>query len=233
MPRHEVLNNITHANLRIQTQRNAEFGDNVMTSKVYPSEFGQLQSEFPIVFSRIPDSQLCVPAALMGFEQHENLYLDGQGGWKANYLPMLMQRQPFSINQSGGDELNISVDMDSPRVSETEGEAVFLPSGGNSEYIEYVSSILLAIHEGESHLATFSELLNSLDLLEPFFVDIPDGNQTNRLSGFLTINEQKLAQLDGQALSQLHQHGALQAIYMVLASMSNMPKLVKMKQGTR
>ena len=66
-------------------------------------------------------------------------------------------RQPFLIGfqQAEKDgapikEMVISVDMDSPRVSTTEGEPVFLEHGGNTGYLDQVNSILNLIREGKA-----------------------------------------------------------------------------------
>ena len=71
-------------------------------------------------------------------------------------------------------------------------------------------------------------------LLESFVLDIEleDGSQ-NRLMGFYTINEEKLAALDGAAVARLYQSGYLQAIYMVIASLSNFRTLIDQKNNAR
>jgi hypothetical protein len=65
-------------------------------------------------------------------------------------------------------------------------------------------------------------------LLESFVFDIQlnDGSQ-NRLGGFYTINEERLLDLNGAALEQLNRAGHLQAIYMAIASLSNLRALTE------
>jgi hypothetical protein len=55
-----------------------------------------------------------------------------------------------------------------------------------------------------------------------------DGSQ-NRLAGFYTIHEERLAALGGPALEGLHSAGYLQAAYMQIASMSNFRALIERK----
>ena len=66
------------------------------------------------------------------------------------------------------------------------------------------------------------------NLLESFVIDIQfkDGAQ-HRFSGFYTIQEERLAKLDGAALGKLHERGYLQPIYMVIASFSNFRGLIE------
>ena len=50
MTRHVMLNNIAHKDLRVITRYAAEFGDNVGTTMVVPTEFADVQREYPIFF---------------------------------------------------------------------------------------------------------------------------------------------------------------------------------------
>jgi len=121
----------------------------------------------------------------------------------------------------------VHVDMDSPRIGDGIGEPSFLPHGGLTEYLEHINSVLAAIHQGVEAMPTFIAALLRHELLESFVLDIQaaDGSQ-NRLAGFHTIHEERLAALDGPALAELHAAGWLAAIYMVLASTAHMRDLV-------
>jgi hypothetical protein len=59
-------------------------------------------------------------------------------------------------------------------------------------------------------------------------VELDDGSQ-NRLAGFYTINEDRLAQLSADQLARLHRDGYLQAIYMAVASLSQFRGLIQRK----
>jgi hypothetical protein len=115
-------------------------------------------------------------------------------------------------------------------VSRSAGEPVFLQYGGNTEFLEGVTRKLMDIHEGLQSAPAFMSALVSLELLEPFVLDIEldDGSQ-NRLAGFYTVNEERLAALDGATLERLNRAGYLQAIYMVVASLNNFRDLIDRK----
>ncbi|MES2324515.1 MAG: SapC family protein [Pseudomonadota bacterium] len=228
MPNPVLLNNVDHKDLRIVTARGARYGDNVMLAITFPSEFRKLQAHYPIVFRKGGDGIGFEAVALFGFQEGENLFL-GKDGWDAADLPLTIERQPFLIGISGK-ELMVNVDLDSPRVSRTEGEAVFLPHGGNSEFLENMNSTLLAIHEGLQSMPAFTAALLEHELLEAFVFDIEldDGSQ-NRLAGFYTINEERLAALRGDALARLNEAGYLQPVYMALASLAQFRGLIERK----
>ncbi len=103
------------------------YGDDAIFAHTFPAEFRQLQAHYPIVFRRSPDGATFEAFALFGFETCENLFL-GADGWQASYVPLAIERQPFLIGV-GADGLSVHVDIDSPRLSKTEGEAVFMPHG--------------------------------------------------------------------------------------------------------
>ena len=222
----ELLNNVTHKDLRVFTQRGARWGDDVMSCPVTPEEFRSLQAHYPIVFQ--PDGQgSFLPVALFGLQEGQNLFLD-ETGWDADYLPLAMRRMPFSIGVAQ-DELRMMVDMASPRIARgAEGEAVFLPQGGNSELLETANSVLRALHEGLQATPEFIQALVGNDLLESFVLDVerPDGSH-GELVGFYTIHEERLAGLDAGTVGLLHQAEYLQPIYMAIASLSNLAKLIR------
>jgi hypothetical protein len=228
MPNTVLLNNVDHKDLRVITQRGAEYGDNVSFALTFPSEFRALQSHYPIVFRKTGDGTSFEAIAVLGFVDGENLFLE-RGRWDATYIPLTIDRLPFLIGRNG-DELMVHVDLDHPRVSRSAGEPVFLQYGGNTEFLEGVTRKLMDIHEGLQSAPAFMSALVSLELLEPFVLDIEldDGSQ-NRLAGFYTVNEERLAALDGATLERLNRAGYLQAIYMVVASLNNFRDLIDRK----
>ena len=106
----QLLNNIQHKDLRVITQRGAQWGDDFMSAPVTVDEFRKVQAHYPIVFQR-DDQGGFVPAALFGLQDRQNLFLNDQG-WDADYLPLSVQRLPFSIGIAD-DELRMMVDPDS------------------------------------------------------------------------------------------------------------------------
>jgi hypothetical protein len=222
----ELLNNITHKDLRVITQRGAQWGDDVMSCPVTADEFRSLQAHYPIVFQQDGQGGF-LPVVLFGLEEGQNLFL-GAKGWDAEYLPLAMQRMPFSIGVAQ-DELRMMVDMASPRISRgAEGEAVFLPHGGNTDFIEKANSVLRLLHEGLQSTQEFTQSLVSNGLLEAFVLKVerPDGTQ-GQLMGYHMIHEERLAALDANTVGLLHQADYLQPIYMAIASMSNITPLIR------
>lgn len=225
----QLLNNIQHKDLRIVTQRGARWGDNFMSAPATVDEFRKLQAHYPIVFQ--PDGNgSFLPTVLFGLQEGQNLFLT-EDGWDADYLPLSVQRIPFSIGVAEG-TLSMMVDLSSKRISHgAQGEAVFLPHGGTTDFTENANSVLHTLHEGLQATAEFTRTLMAHDLLEPFTLDVqrPDGTHGTHgeLVGYYIVHEERLAALDGSTVGLLHQADYLQPLYMAIASMSNFRPLIR------
>jgi len=225
MPNIALLNNIDHKDLRIIGGHRPGLGSEVAWVPTFADEFRALQAHYPIVFRRADDGVGFEPIALLGFEADQNLFLDN-GRWDAAVVPLLHERQPFYIGRDG-DELTIQVDLDHPRVSRSEGEPVFKPHGGNTEYLDHIGRMLSSIHHGVQQHGGFMEALMRHELLEGFELDVQfDNGEQHRLAGFYTIHEERLAALDGAAVAALHAAGYLGPIHYALASMSQFRDLI-------
>lgn len=223
MARHTQLNSIEHKHLRIDTRRSAALGDDVVLVPTFPAEFRNIQAHYPIVFSKDVDGDLR-PVAMLGFEEGHNLFLDGER-WDASYVPLGVERQPFLI---GKGDLTVHIDLDSPRVRTDAGLPLFREEGGNTDYLDRVASLLLALNNGLERVPAFVDALLALDLLESFVLDVElDDGSTHRLTGFYTIQEERLRALDAKALGELHAAGHLEPIFMVVASVVNFRGLIE------
>ncbi|MDY6949591.1 MAG: SapC family protein [Pseudomonadota bacterium] len=240
MSRHVMLNNVAHHDLRVIARYGAEFGDNVGTVLTFPTEYGDVQREYPIFFRKDPQTGEFQSVALLGFQPDENLFVE-DGAWQASYLPGIVARGPFLIgfqNQDVDGEVRrepvIHVDLDNPRISRTEGEPVFLPQGGNSRYLERVGTILQGIHQGLAISRAMFEAFDALHLIEPVNVEIKfNAEEQFDLRGLYTISEERLRKLDGDALFKLNSVGFLQGAFLVIASLNNVKKLIDMKHRRR
>ncbi|MFT6731838.1 MAG: hypothetical protein ACJAS9_000011 [Polaribacter sp.] len=246
MSNHQLLDNITHKNLKIITKQGKTFGDNASYTQIVLSEFRNLQNHYPIFFRKNTENGQFEVIALFGFNNEENLFLD-ENNWNASYIPLTIQRRPFligfkDVNQQGiiSQEPVVHVDMDSPRIDSLESKGkvehaidsqpVFLEQGGQTEFLQNKSVILNEIHEGHKHTKLFIDTLLEKDLIEPVTVkvELNDGTK-NELKNLYTINEEKINNLSNDDLVSFHQQGYLQHIYMTFASTSNLSNLIDMK----
>jgi hypothetical protein len=236
MTNHVLLDNITHKDLRVNTTYVANRAYDINLTRTFPVEFTQLQAEYPIFFIKNKETGHFESVALFGFSEQENLYRTGDG-WDATYVPLTVQRQPFLIGFQEKDIAGVPtrvpvvhIDLDHQSVSTDDGEPLFLQHGGESPLLERMSSVLMTIHQGHEVCNSFSQLLVGLELLESLALEIEfnDGSK-HKLAGLFTINEDKLRGLNSNGLEALHKNGHLQDVYMVLASLPNLSKLIDRK----
>ena len=239
MARHAVLDNVAHKDLKIKTGYSAEYGDSINSVLVFPTEFVHVQREYPILFRKDPGGQFQA-VAMLGLDKDENLFLEGNR-WNARYVPAVQQRGPFLIgfrkNEQGGEVVHepvIHIDLDHPRVSQGEGEPLFLRHGGNSPYLERANRMLQIIYRGTAAVAPMFAAFEEAGILEAMEIEVAlDDRVKYQVPGFVTISEQRLAKLDGAQLERLNKTGFLHFALFALASLANINWLIELKNRKR
>ncbi len=228
-----LLNNVDHADLRVIAGHGARFGDTINLALVLPTEFEEVQREYPILLRRDPNGDYQA-VALLGLDRDENLFLDGEA-WRARYVPAVQQRGAFSIAmQDPGDGSEpapmIHVDLDHPRISSGEGQPLFLPAGGNAPYLQHVMRVLGTIYDGLDVAPQMYAAFAALDLIAPVEIKIAlDGGASYDLPDFHTIDADRLAALSGIDLERMHRAGLLRAAQWIISSLGNVQHLVELK----
>jgi len=230
-----LLDNVAHKDLKVITGYSAKFGDNINLAPVFPTEFAFAQREYPILFRKGENGNL-EAFVLLGLDKGENLFLD-KDGWNARYVPAIQRRGPFLIGvhpnrEEGAEqhELMVHVDLDSPRISTTEGAPVFLRHGGNSPYLERATRMLQMIAHGTEFAQPMFAAFREAGLIDELVAEVNiDDRVSYQLPDFLTINQERLAALDGKTLEHLNKYGYLQLAMLVVTSLGNVNWLIELK----
>lgn len=233
MPDHAILTADDHRELRIRTDRGATLGDAVMCCMAMPNEFREVQAHYPILFQRDIERDTFSALAMFGFENGENLFLDGLR-WDSGYIPLAIRIQPFLIGGKPGEpDKQVHVDMASPRIAANDdGMRVFDEDGRATPYLEAIVDQLGALDAGYVASADFFAALRRHDLLEPLSLEITlDDGSTNRLVGFHVIDEARLAGLDAEVLGELSADDHLMPIFMAVASIGRLRELIARKNA--
>jgi hypothetical protein len=236
MPNFEILNVESHLSTRVNTNYSKENGYAVSNAPTFPTEFANVQPEYPILFRKDYETGEFNSFVMLGFQADENLFLS-EHGWRSEYVPASLARGPFLIgfqNQTSQGKSDkepvINIDMADPRVSDNDGEKLFNQSGSLSSYSENIKRMLSGIHLGIEYSKQMFELFLQHDLLESVTIDAEFNNgEKAKIEGCYTIHEERLKTLDGATLELLNRAGYLQAAYLVIASLSNIKKLISMK----
>jgi len=181
-----VLNSQTHRDVRIAATRPTRENAEVNAVTVIPREFPRLLAHYPIFYTKNTETGRFELSALLGFQPRENLFfVDGR--WDAAYVPLQIQRLPFSLiarrGAEGSDEkppsLDVALDL-SQTVQSGEGQRLFLEDGQPTKLLEGITSMLSALVAGTTEGYAFTGRLAELNLIEPVQIDIEfvDGSET-------------------------------------------------------
>lgn len=238
MTNHVLLDNKTHKDIKINTAKTAKLGNNISHTLTFPTEFTNVQREYPILFSKNSNTGAFQSVVMFGLRPNENLFLK-RGKWNAAYIPAVIEKAPFLIGfeekEIDGEKVTnpmVCIDMDSPRVNYDNGEAIFDKDGTNTNYLNKVSNNLMLINDGAEMSKQMFAAFVEHNLLETVTLNIElENGEKLCIDGNYTINQKNLSTLDGKALEELNSKGFLQMAHMALASLNNIQKLVDLQNS--
>jgi hypothetical protein len=229
-----ALNNQTHRLLRVTMEKALHESAGANVIGVIPHEFKRLVAHFPIFFAKSPENGQFEPVVLLGFRNGENLFMVN-GVWDAAYLPLQVQREPFSLTPRrdaapGSAPLDLALDINLPYVQTREGERLFTDDGQTTPFLKNIGSIMSALVAGSREAHAFTSRLSELALLEPVRIDIGfvDATET-KLEGLYWIAAPVLKGLPAAFLTELRDRDYLEWIYFQMASLAHVPELVARK----
>lgn len=226
-----ALNNQQHRKLRVDPAKIEEQGADLHMVPVVTSEFLKLVVHFPILFTKNAETGQFVSVCLMGLEEGENLFWQG-GKMHCIYTPLNITRHPFFVGQDeqSGDQYVLCIDEQSEVLSELHSEALFDEQGQATDYLQKAQARLAELINGEQASHDFIEVIKQMDLMVPLSLDITyaDG-ESRKIKGVYSVDEEKLANLDGEKLTLLRDAGYLSLIYTQLASLGQIYNLIDKK----
>jgi len=234
MPKLTPLDRTAHQGLRVHNDRAYLACRETTLCPVLLAEIPRLVVEYPIAFTRSSETGKLICVALFGVDPRENLYWRDDR-WSAFSMPLNILRQPFFVATSdnspvGADSKNLitCVDLENPAVQATEGDRLFDDAGKESAYLRHKLAVLSELIGGEQPTQEFIARLESLELIRPFQLEFRLGtNEPRKISGLLSVDEQKLRSLDATTLTDLNARGYLHAIYAMLSSLGHLQILAR------
>jgi hypothetical protein len=219
-----ILNSKAHRDLTVEAGPSARLGDAQHFVPVIVSEFPLLVVQCPILLSKDAETGAFYCGAMLGFDEGENLFLRPDGGFDG-HRPLNLQRGPFFT--AGSD---LAIDLESPRVGASDGQRLFTEEGGPTPYLESVMGLFQQLHPGLERSKVFVDTLLKLKLVEPVSIDVAfDDGQRRELVGLYTIDQDALRALPDEAALDLFRRGYLQLIYLMIASLKQIPRMAEAK----
>jgi len=220
--------------VRVAVRHGPDQGDAVNQTLVVPTEYEDVQREFPILIRKDTEGRWA-SVALLGLERGENLFLEN-GRWTTRYVPAVHRRGPFFLalreSEAGerSPELALQIDLDDPRVGDEDGQPLFKEHGGHSAYLDHVESALHIIQGGLAAAQHMFAAFEELGLIQPVEIEaqLAEG-RTYTLPSFHTIGIEQFQSLAGPQLERLHRSGFLVPALFIRASLPNINRLIDLK----
>ncbi|NNC57949.1 MAG: SapC family protein [Woeseiaceae bacterium] len=223
------LDSETHRNCRVAENCALQFATAQHMMPIHAAEAGQAVCNFPVFFSRSPNTGRWALSAVTSLEVGRNLFVE-DGQWTATYVPTGMQTYPLFLMQSPTEENKYTVGVigHDNVLSQEAGEALFDGNGNASIYLSQVTKLLEAGIENEVQTRLFAQRLDELDLLKPINVNVHyDDGSIHTNTGLHTINEDKLQAMSPEQLGELNTKGYLLLVHAMLVSIFQLNSLVR------
>ncbi len=226
-----MLNKDQHGQLRMESNKGYLYAKNTNSVYLTTAEFVSAASEYPIVFAHAQGGEDAdiFPVALLGIAQNENLYIDAQGQWQADYVPAYVRRYPFILaaTEENSDHFTVCIDESYSGFNTSgKGEALFDEQGKETKTLRDNMDFLQSFQGHVNLTVRFCATLRRLGLLEGMQATIRLKNgKEHALSGFMGVNREKLHALKDQQLGELLRNDMLEPIIAHVISMKNIARL--------
>lgn len=221
-----------HKNLKVSSKRDLSHVAKNHIVPVTAVEFSQASASYPIVFIKNGEGKdQYRSVAMLGLEQEENLYLDGEN-WQGTYVPQSISLVPFSLGLDPEKEKTLTpcINLDSPFVGEDKEQALFDDKGEATDFYKSVEEALGTLYDNEMNTGKFIQELADNDLLLELELKVAlNTGENKRLVGLYGINEPNLHKLSDEKVIDFHKRGLFIPIYAMLSSLTQVNRLAQLR----
>ena len=216
-----------HKDLAVKSGVSYRFASSVNSVPLTAVEFAQAAAEYPIVFAGAGDSVM--PAVILGAQQTENLFINDEGAWQGKYIPAFVRRYPFVFStDKEGKTFILHIDESFEGCNrEGRGERLFDNDGQQTQYLKGILNFLQDYQGRFQRTKEYCDRLKSHDLLQPMQAQFNlTGGERRSLSGFMTVNREKLKALSDADLLTMFRNDELECTYLHLHSLRHFGNMV-------
>lgn len=217
-----------HANWSVELGKNYTFAGATNSVPLTRVEFARAARDYPIVFTGAEGQSF--PLAVLGIEDRQNLFVNEDGGWSADYIPAFVRRYPFVFTTSdSGKSFTLCIDEAFDGCNqEGKGERLFDDNGKTTRYLDNVLAFLREYQLEHQRTQAFAKRMSTLNLLEPVQANVSLGSgERLALTDFTVVNRSRLKQISESALKEMFATDDLELVYLHLQSMQAFSGLVE------
>lgn len=165
--------------------------------------------------------------AITALQPGTNFFVAPDGRWLGDYLPATLRAYPFQlIKPQDREESVLCFDESSGLLAEAgQGNAFFDEAGAPSQAVKDVLEFLSQIEASRRTTQAAVDALQAAGLIQPWLLNLQQGEQTLTVDGLYRIDEAALNALLEEAFLGLRKLGALPLAYAQLLSMNQLGKL--------
>lgn len=236
MPKYEPLSSSAHLSAGFQRARDYSHAASDRIAPIIIDEVAHLIPYMPLGFivepGETPGYKL---VAIQGLDTETNLYVHPTSQkWLTGYTPACYRAYPFALGVDENAQRHVlCFDKLSGLLREPAGPqdiAFFDEEGNPSQEVSDTLEFLKKREIGFSRTNRAVDSLSHYDLLEPWPMAIQRDSGKTDIKGLYRVNNEKLLQMEPEALKELTITGALKIAYAQLFSMLQVKHLQKLAQ---
>lgn len=217
-----------HKGWSVKFENDFSFARDVNSVPVLAAEFAAAAMEYTIIFAG--DGDVVFPSVILGMKEGNNAHVNEDGSWDGRYVPAFFRRYPFVFAASDdGQTFTLCIDEEYEGLNKKgKGERLFDADGNKTQYLENVLAFSTEYQAQFNRTQAFAKRLNDLGLLEPAQAQFNlAGGERTQLTGFKTINREKLRNLPAETLAQMAKTDELELCYLHLQSLNNLTPMTQ------
>jgi SapC len=198
--------------------------------------FAQHTNSVPLAMEEVPDAALFYPCVfieregthamtvLLGLRAQQNLFVGADKQWLADtYVPAHVRRYPFALAETPTpDNFLICLDEACAGLGDTEGQPLFLDDAAEGPLLAEVRTFLLNLHQAFVRSNAWCKEVAELGLLTPRALTWTDHRgESQELSGFLAIDEERLRALPTEVTQRWMSTGQMAVAWAHLLSLGH------------
>lgn len=218
------LNNQQHKDLKVTAAFSIESVSNRHITPLMLQEFTAAAAQYPIFFLETNNEYAAV--AVFGLKENQNLFIKDEK-FEGQYLPASVRAYPFSLAQTGDEQLILCVNEQADTLSQTEGKPLFNEDGSKAEFFNGINKFFEDFIDANAVSRNIMGQLKELGLFKPDGLQYRDlAGKEHRLNGFFVIDREKFEALTDEQFLSLRKFGVLPAIYAHFMSLDKIGSLI-------
>ncbi|QDQ27406.1 SapC family protein [Chitinimonas arctica] len=219
-----------HADLKLSLAQNYVFARNVHAVPLVGGEFTSAMREYAIVFAQTGENTYA-STVMLGLKSEDNLFVDADGKWNAQYVPFFVRRFPFVTVEVENNDAILCIEETAAKAIQRQEDVAMFENGEASEQMKQFASLMFQSRDDANRSTEFAKQLGDAGLLRQVSAsaELPDGEKVS-MDGMWVVDEEKLRALPAAKADEWLKNGMMSLIYAHLFSLPNLEGLVERMQ---